>query len=133
MNDHWMAIIITFIVFGSLTSIAVMWFLIVLKRSHHKHEEIMSFIEKGEFDPTILEYDAKYRKHRYLLRAGILFAIGISVIGCLLALPFDIAPQIVLVTIVGIIPIVVGFGFLLYYFILRRNEEAEETLNSDES
>lgn len=132
MNDHWMAIIIVSIIFGSLTAIAIMWFFLALKRSHHKHEEIMSFIEKGEFAPTIMEYDAKYRGHKYLLRGGILFALGISIISLLLiAEPFAMPSGVAVIIIAGIIPIVVGFGFLLYYFILRKKEQSEEALSEE--
>lgn len=135
MNDYWMAITIIFIIFGSLTAISIMWFFLALKRSNYRHEEVMSFIEKGEFDPTIMGYDIKYRGHKYFLWGGILFAIGVSILSfCLIiAMPFRIPAAIVVIIIAGIMPIIVGLGFLLYYFILRRKEKSEESPSSDAS
>jgi len=134
MDPAWLAIIIILIIFGSLIAISIMWVFLALKRSNHRHEEIMSVIEKGEFDPTIMEYDVKYRGHKYFLRGGILFAFGISVFSFLLiVVPFDMRPETAVTIIIGIIPVIVGLGFLLYYFILRRKEKSEESVSSDVS
>ncbi len=134
MDPAWLAIIVILIIFGSLIAISIMWFILASRRSNYRHEQIMSFIEKGEFDPTIMEYDVKYRGHKYFLWGGILFALGISVFSFLLiVVPFDMEPASAITIIVGIIPVIVGLGFLLYYFVLRRKKKSEESASSDAS
>ena len=115
-------IILTSIIsfFTFLIGSTVVLYIYFLKRNKQRHEEIMSLIEKGEYDPTMFEAKRKYRKETFLLSAIVLIAIGAALI-----IGIPTAAKASEGIIAGLIPFFVGCGLLVFYFVLKRTEKSE--------
>jgi purine-cytosine permease-like protein len=106
--------------FAFFIGLAIIWYLFASKRNKQRHEEIIALIEKGEYDPALFEHKWKYREEMFLLSAIILIALGVAL---LIGVP--IASKKLDGIIAGLIPFFIGWGLLVFYYILGRIEKSK--------
>ena len=86
-----------------------------------RHEEVMALIEKGQFDPEMLEKLDPSKRQKSPLYLGMIW-LGIG-IGSTLGMYFVDMPD---VWGWGLIPTFIGLALLIYHFIARKAEKSAE-------